>query len=399
MRSAFVLTAMLALAGACGDPAINGNGGATGTGGSGGGGPVTPPRTDGGFLPPTTLPDSGAPPRGGAGGAMGTGGSAGTPGAGGSAGTPGAGDMTCASTSAKATPVPVDLFIMLDKSGSMQGAKWDAAKAALTSFVQSPTTAGMSVGLGVFPLLEPGGFLGIMLSRCTVADYAKPLVGVDVLPGASQRIVDALAMTTVYGGTPTRPALEGSIQYARTWEMTKGRRIAIALVTDGIPNDCMSTVDNVAALARTAAMGGIFTFVVGVGPMLDSLNMVAVAGGTKAAILVDNGNADQFIAALKMIQTQASRLACQFAIPPSSMGMLDPNKVNVTFSPTGNPAMASTLPRVASRDQCGPMGGWYYDNPTMPTAVNLCDASCQLANSSPMGEVSLQFGCKTKVIE
>jgi hypothetical protein len=398
MRSAFLLAASLVLAGACGDPAING-GGANGNGGAGGATPETPPKSDGGsFTPPTTLPDSGAPPRGGAGGTTGTGGAGGNSGTGGVAGTPGAGDMTCASTSAKATPVPVDLFIMLDKSGSMTGAKWDAAKAALTAFVRSPTTAGISVGLGVFPLLDPG-FLGIQLSRCTVADYAKPLVGVDVLPSASQRIVDALNMTMVYGGTPTRPALEGSIQYARTWEMTKGRRIAIALVTDGIPNDCMSTVDNVATLARGAAMGGIFTFVVGVGPMLDALNMVAVAGGTKAAIIVDNGNADQFIAALKTIQTQASRLACQFAIPPSSMGMLDPNKVNVTFSPTGNPAMASTLPRVAGRDQCGPMGGWYYDNPNMPTAVNLCDASCTLANSSPMGEVSLQFGCKTKVIE
>jgi hypothetical protein len=292
----------------------------------------------------------------------------------------------------------VDLFIMLDTSGSMTGVKWDAAKAALISFVQSPSTAGISVGLGIFPLLDPG-FLGIQLSRCTVADYAKPTVGVAELPAASMNLVAALNKIMVYGGTPTRPAVEGALQYARMWEMTKGRRIALALVTDGIPNDCTSTVDNVAALARTAAMGGIFTFVVGVGPALGSLNMIAMAGGTNNAIIVDNGNADQFIAALKTIQTQASRLACAYAIPPPSQGMLDPNKVNVTFSPTGNPAMATTLARVASRDQCGPMGGWYYDNPMMPTSVNLCDASCQLANSSTMAEVSLQFGCKTKVIE
>jgi uncharacterized protein YegL len=395
MRSAFALTALLVLAGACNnDPGINssngtGGSGAPGSGGSpGGGSGGGPGGSGGGFTPPTNLPDSGAPPPGGSGGAAGAGGAPSTP----------TGDMTCAATGAKAMPVPVDLFIMLDTSASMMGAKWNAAKAALTSFVQSPSTAGISVGLGTFPLLEPGIF-GIPFARCTVADYAKPTVGVDVLPGASMRIVDALNKIMVSGGTPTRPALEGALQYARMWEMTKGRRIALALVTDGAPNECDSTVDNVAALARTAATGGIFTFVVGVGLNLGSLNMVAMAGGTNMAILVDNGNADQFIAALKTIQTQASRLACAYKIPPPTQGMLDPNKVNVTFNATGSAGMATTLPRVASRDQCGPMGGWYYDNPMNPTTVNLCDASCQLANSSAVAEVSLQFGCKTKVIE
>jgi hypothetical protein len=396
--AAFLFSALAMLASACGNPDIHGTGG-TGGGGAGGGGAGgsagggagggTNPGTgrDGGFLPPS-FPDAGA--RGGSGGGGG---------AGGAAGTPGAGDMTCASTSAKGQPVPVDLFIMLDKSGSMLGAKWEAAKKALNAFVQSPSTVGLSVGLGFFPIVDMNNVFMLPLSICTVADYAKPVVGVEVLPAVATRFTSTLAAAMPYGGTPTKPALEGAIQYARTWEMTKGRRIAIALVTDGLPNDCTSTVPNVGTLAQTAAGGGIFTFVVGVGPALESLNMIAVAGGTKKAFLVDDGNADQFIDALKMIQTQASRLACAFAIPPPSMGMLDPDKVNVRFSPTGDPMMATTLTRVANRAACGPMGGWYYDNPMMPTTVNLCDATCQLANSSPSGEVTLQFGCKTKVIE
>src|SRR5262249_10203418 len=62
------------------------------------------------------------------------------------------GSDTCAATSSKAEPVPVDLFIMLDKSGSMdQNNKWINVSAALISFFQDPMSAGLSVALRFFP--------------------------------------------------------------------------------------------------------------------------------------------------------------------------------------------------------------------------------------------------------
>jgi hypothetical protein len=344
------------------------SGGSMGSGGTGGPGFTPPPRVDGGAAPPTG------------------------PG-------PGSEGAACATSTAKGEPVPVDIHIMFDKSGSMLGPKWDAARAALTAFVRAPTTAGLNVGMAMFPIVRGlGGILG--LSSCDIAEYARPVVPVGALPGVAMNVVNVLNMTQPSGGTPTKPALQGAIQYARTWEMTMGRRIVVLLVTDGVPNECDSTVMSVSMIAQAAASTGILTFVVGVGPNLQSLNDIAVAGGTGMAYLVDGGNPDQLIDALKKVQTQASRLACSFKIPPPRAGeMLDPTKVNVRFSPDGNPMTAMTLPQVMNRAACGPMGGWFYDNPTNPTTVNLCDASCMRANQSPMGEVSLQFGCKTEVIQ
>ena len=430
-RTSFAMVFALGLAGAvaCDSPGVTSGGGMGGTPPGGG---MTPPGggnpgggNPGGGNPGGGNPGGGAPPMGMPPNPLPPGGPPGTmppptpPGGG------GVGEETCSSASAKAEPVPVDLYIMQDKSGSMMMpaqptspmTKWEAVKRALTAFVQSPSTAGMNVGLGLFPAdnTSPAcqncrDILCLLMCQgasCMTTDYARPTIMIEPLPAASMRIVTALDRVMLSGGTPTRPALEGAIQYARMHEMTTRRRVAIALATDGEPTGCdaagptANTIPSISTLARTAAMGGINTFVIGVGPALMNLNAIAMAGGTTQAYLVESGNVDALIAALKAIQTQASKLACSFAIPPPPMGqMLDPNKVNVTFAPMGTPANAGTrIPRVANRAACGAMGGWYYDNPMAPTQVNLCDASCQMVNMSPNGELGLQFGCKTTVIE
>jgi hypothetical protein len=301
---------------------------------------------------------------------------------------------------AKAVPLPVDIFILQDRSMSMlmpaqptsPTSKWDAVKMALTSFLQSPSAGGLGVGLGFFPPVNGGA--------CNAATYAAPAVGIAALPAVAVPILGALTAAVPAGSTPTRPALDGVVQYAHTWEMMNNRRVAIALATDGEPNQCQSTIQAVSASAAAAAATGIFTFVIGVGPSLQNLDAIAMAGGTKTAFLVETASTDQLIAAFKSIQMQAAKLACSFAIPPSPSGqMLDPTRVNVRFTATGNPAMATDLGNVASRAQCGAQGGWFFDNPAMPTSVSLCDASCQMVNTSPEGVISLVFGCKTTTIQ
>ncbi|HEX4354354.1 MAG TPA: hypothetical protein VHZ95_15600, partial [Polyangiales bacterium] len=64
----------------------------------------------------------------------------------------------CVGQTQGAQEVQVDMYIMLDRSGSMldtTGAgptKWDAIRQALTSFVQDPQSSGLGVGLQYFPL-------------------------------------------------------------------------------------------------------------------------------------------------------------------------------------------------------------------------------------------------------
>jgi len=76
-----------------------------------------------------------------------------------------AGTDTCAAMFTPGMPAPVDVYVMLDISGSMLdpagGAgstlnKWTAVKSALAAFFADPTSAGLSVGIQYFPLRVPG---------------------------------------------------------------------------------------------------------------------------------------------------------------------------------------------------------------------------------------------------
>ena len=67
----------------------------------------------------------------------------------------------CAAHVSTAQPIPLDMYIMLDSSGSMLDptstavTKWDAVKTALTSFLNDSASAGLGVGLQYFPLTKP----------------------------------------------------------------------------------------------------------------------------------------------------------------------------------------------------------------------------------------------------
>ncbi len=81
---------------------------------------------------------------------------------GGSNGTGDPGD-TCAGELIEAKSIPLDMYVMLDSSGSMldptEGnaalTKWDAVSAALGDFVNDAQSAGMGIGLQTFPQAHP----------------------------------------------------------------------------------------------------------------------------------------------------------------------------------------------------------------------------------------------------
>ena len=72
-------------------------------------------------------------------------------------------DAACAMNSRKADQIPLDMYLMLDSSGSMtdfiadgKTTKWAAVQKALVAFVNNPDSAGLGVGLQYFPLTQPG---------------------------------------------------------------------------------------------------------------------------------------------------------------------------------------------------------------------------------------------------
>lgn len=79
----------------------------------------------------------------------------------GTGGSLGPGGPACVGETQGAQPIEVDMYVMLDRSGSMLGltsdgtTKWDSVRSALIAFAQDPASEGLGVGLQYFPLGKP----------------------------------------------------------------------------------------------------------------------------------------------------------------------------------------------------------------------------------------------------
>ena len=92
-----------------------------------------------------------------------------------------------------------------------------------------------------------------------------------------------------------------------------------------------------------------------------------------------------------------AQLSCEWEIPPPPPGeMFNPDKVNVRYTPgAGSPR---DVLFAGSEADCGPQGGWYYDDPTNPTVVKVCPATCDEIRVDNSGKIDVLFGCDTNPI-
>ena len=384
---------------ACGGGSSDGDGTATGTGTN-----TTGTNTTGN----TTIVIAGGV--GGSGGAGGGGTTGGTGGSGGQIDP----DAACVAEPRAGEQVPLDLFFMVDKSGSMgcavgsnancNGAsnppapatRWTSIKEALGTFVSSAMSNGLGAGMGFFPQYSNPNGTGTL--RCNPQDYSTPAAPIGILPGSAAMIQAALDAQTINGNTPTVPALSGAIQYATAYaQMNRGRTVAVVFASDGLPTSCEQNNNNIAgaeAVARAAAMATppIRTYVLGVGPSLQNLNNIAVAGGTQRAHLVESGGAAELIAALNEIRKSA--LTCDYQIPvipgkPLDLGLV---AIKVKVGATG---MEQLVARVDDLSRCGAtQGGWYFDNPGAPTKITLCPQTCNPLLMTMGSSLTVLIGCR-----
>jgi hypothetical protein len=302
----------------------------------------------------------------------------------------------CATSVAKAEKGSLYLVFLFDRSLSMFGARlanrWGPCKAATLAFFGAAAQADggkLHASLEYFPHFG-GAKLGLM--ACDAESYTTPVVEMTALP--SSVFKQTLDTTVPEFGTPIQPAMMGAITYAKTIAADKARdgKVAIVLVGDGEPVGCGSSVEGTATIAKGVA-DTIPTYVIGIGDAV-ALNAIAVAGGTKQAILVKDKSAKEteasFREALEGVRSKA--LACEYAIPAAPSGeKLDPNKVNIVHKPGGEGAAPATILR---NQQCAGRG-WRYDNEAAPTRVILCPESCAELEAKA-GRVDVLFGCATQ---
>ncbi len=358
-------------------------------------------------------------------------------------------DGGCAGTATKAQQLPLDMYIMLDQSGSMDDAtsagptKWQAVTQALESFLSQPGLAGISVGIQYFGVPPGGsvtcnvidcyldsdcgntacgpcefadpidmfpGFCNGALAggdSCAPADYAKPDVEIAALPSAAGPLMASIGAHMPNTSTPTGPALQGAEDHAKAWAMSHPGHVVIAvLATDGQPNECAPTDTQGLQAIAAQALGGtpsVKTFTIGIfeqadfpsGPAL--LDAIAASGGTQQGFNINTQtNVNQaFLDALNKIRGTA--LGCNYSIPVPQNGTPDFTAVNVQYTPGGG-GMPEIIPQVADKAHCPASGdAWYYDNPSAPTQILICASTCNKLGMDSTGEVDVVLGCKTIV--
>jgi hypothetical protein len=307
----------------------------------------------------------------------------------------------CAAESHEGETLPLDLYVMLDRSNSMNvDDKWSSVTSAIQSFVETPDFAGLGVGIQYFPQKQ----------LCTPDAYATPDVPIEALPAVGPKITQSLLSHDTSGGTPMVPALSGAIAHARdSMQQNPGHKVIVVLATDGLPDaQCLSsadgatpnTLEGVIAVATegTSSDPPVQTFVIGVGSALTELDKIAAAGGSTKATLIDStgqNTSSLFVEALNQVRVTA--LPCSYAIPIPQAGTINFSKVNVAYkNPDGS--IKTAFVNVGSPAGClAGRAGWYYDNPSKPTQVVLCANSCDEVKATHTGRVDVLYGCDTVV--
>lgn len=318
-----------------------------------------------------------------------------------SGGAGGEGESACNGVSVEAEAVPVDVFVIMDRSQSMGAlvngstmTRWAALHAAVQSFTEAAGTDEIRAGIGFF---SRSG-VGDDAQDCDADVYAEPSVPIGLISEVGTELVGAMDEVAPGGLTPTVPALQGAISYARAWAGSNpGRATLVVLVTDGFPTQCSNDPEQITQAARSGyeSPEHIRTFVIGVGDVAKfNLDSYARAGGTRQAYLTDAGDVTAtFVDALNNITNRA--IACEYQLPPPPDGMkLDPEKVQLVYTPaSGDP---EEVPSISSLGACAnnPNGGWYYDDPNHPSKITVCPCTCARFQA---GRVDVRLGCKPRL--
>ena len=376
--------------------------------------------------------------------------SGGTSGIGGTVSAGGTTATSCVTSVQAASFDRLNLLLLLDKSGSMgddpggqwqnAASRWNPVVTTLRTFLQDQRSTGIFAALSIFPAE------GDITSMCKVSSYEPPStssakVPLTLLDDAGRqlflaRLCDpsaASASTCIKtgGGTPTRPALQGTIDYLTTVQQRfPESKTVIVFLTDGEPifgyqqsaavnalyscddltNGCPlgpagsagtgtcatadGEVQKVADIIKTAPPRSIYVF--GTGDLTSStMNTWAAATGNPAVALQYISPTDTVASVKSALESiRSTHLSCNLKLPASAMnGAADPRMLNVTYIDAAGARMDLVQDPGCTHSQ---QWGWQYDNATNPTLIQLCQAACDNYLSAPSGHAEITFGCNAR---
>jgi hypothetical protein len=313
----------------------------------------------------------------------------------------------CATVTSAATLEPVYLAFAFDVSGSMgkgdhpwhdASLKWDPVVAATRGFLEDRASTGLFASLTAFPSPDED-------DRCESSTYATPDVAMAELP--SSAFGDALATIRKddwRGGTPTRVAVQGVLDYLRGFRVEHPGHYALVLVTDGYPQGCDDDgIDAVQEVVRDAA-SEVPTYVIGVKnpPLVDSdgnaapdtvsnLTGVAEAGGTASAFIIDTGDPAKTLADFRSAIDEIGgvAVACNVPVPTAPDGrVFEKDRVIVGY------ASGAGQTELVYDESCTAPDAWHYDDVAAPSQVVLCPATCSAVQAGVEAKLEVGFTCE-----
>lgn len=338
-------------------------------------GGIAPEPADDGGLPPVTPPNPPpTPPQDG--------------------GPPPINECAAIETEAERTLRPVDIVWVIDSSGSMRD-EADVVQANINAFVQSIEASGVEDYRVV--VVTDEGFVDV-----------PPPLGTD-----TERFL--LVAESVGSGEPQAKLLS---EFERYRDFLRPDAIThFVIVTDDDENPLTASEFiagmegnlghpfkvHAVASEDVTRMTCIFGICVDSPGCSNGDNTAADIGAQHyAAAEMTNGltfsictvDWSSLFAELAAAVSVSAPIPCELLVPEPPEGeTLDPNKVNVTFTPAGETEALPPFPRVPGAGDCGSEGAWYYDDPSAPARILLCPEACDLAASG--GKLDIALGCTT----
>lgn len=336
-------------------------------------------------------------------------------------------EEACARSEFIAQPLPVDLYVMLDRSGSMnipmslppatEGdcdvgdptiSRWCYTLNALDGFFTTGNLEETGVALQFFPNgtcseTPPIGHNCCEGGACCAGTAdAVPAVPLGTLVSNRDALVAALNEQSPAGvTTPIEAALRGMVAWTKN-NKTPLRSMAGLLITDGEPTGCSNNTELLSAIvAQHLGDTGIPTFVLGMnGAKFAPLESIALAGGVASHAeycpsgimpchVYNVGEGDPTVFADALEQIKGAVVQCRFAMPTTDSGVVDPRYLDVVYRYDDG---QQVLSRVNAPDECG-QGGYYFDDNDAPNEVALCPETCTDLRSARASEVVLTVDC------